>query len=72
MCIRDSFRKAADGYRENNIPIDMVYMDIDYMEDYKDFTVNQENFPGYWIESNSRNRHLLPYNLLLSDARETD
>ena len=41
----DDFRKAADGYRENNIPIDMVYMDIDYMEDYKDFTVNQENFP---------------------------
>ena len=24
----DDFRKAADGYRENNIPIDMVYMDI--------------------------------------------
>lgn len=40
----DDFRKAADGYRENNIPIDMVYMDIDYMEDYKDFTVNHEAF----------------------------
>lgn len=25
----------------------MVYMDIDYMEDYKDFTVNQENFPDF-------------------------
>ena len=25
----------------------MIYMDIDYMEEYKDFTVNQERFPDF-------------------------
>ena len=30
------FRKVAAGYRENHIPLDMIYMDIDYMDSYKD------------------------------------
>jgi alpha-glucosidase len=44
---KEDFRKVAEGYRGNDIPIDMIYMDIDYMEDYKDFTVNKENFPDF-------------------------
>ena len=36
-----------DGYRKNHIPLDMVYMDIDYMEDFKDFTLNKENFGDF-------------------------
>lgn len=38
-------REVARRYRENNIPLDSIYLDIDYMEDYKDFTVNKEAFP---------------------------
>lgn len=38
-------RRIADGMRENKIPCDAVHMDIDYMENYKVFTVNQERFP---------------------------
>ncbi len=41
------FREVAANYRNNHIPIDMIYMDIDYMEDYKDFTVNRERFPDF-------------------------
>lgn len=44
---KEDFVKVAEGYRKNDIPIDMVYMDIDYMQDFKDFTVNEENFPDF-------------------------
>ena len=43
----EDFRKVAAGYRENHIPLDMIYMDIDYMDSYKDFTLNPENFPDF-------------------------
>ena len=38
---------VVDSYRKRNIPIDAVYLDIDYMERYKDFTVNKETFPDF-------------------------
>ena len=44
---KEDFRTVAKGYRENHIPIDMIYMDIDYMQDFKDFTVNKKNFPDF-------------------------
>lgn len=43
----DEIRNVVNGYRNNGIPLDMVYMDIDYMQDYKDFTVNEERFPNF-------------------------
>ena len=30
---KEDFRHVADGYRSNRIPLDMIYMDIDYMQD---------------------------------------
>ena len=44
---KEDYREVAEGYRRNHIPMDMIYMDIDYMQDYKDFTVNKENFPDF-------------------------
>lgn len=38
-------REVADGHHEHGIPLDAIYMDIDYMERYKDFTVDKERFP---------------------------
>lgn len=40
----DEVREVVKNYRELGIPLDMVYLDIDYMERYKDFTVNEETF----------------------------
>ena len=44
---KEDYRKIADGYRSNHIPMDMIYMDIDYMQDFKDFTLNEKNFQGF-------------------------
>ena len=38
-------REVYEGFEKNNMPLDMIYMDIDYMQDYKDFSVNKERFP---------------------------
>lgn len=43
----DDFRKVADKHRQNGIPLDMIYMDIDYMERFKDFTVDMDKFPDF-------------------------
>lgn len=41
----EDIRAVVRGYRENHLPLDAVYLDIDYMQDYADFTVNPERFP---------------------------
>ena len=38
-------REIAAQYRKNHLPLDMICMDIDYMQDYADFTINKERFP---------------------------
>jgi alpha-glucosidase len=32
-------------YKENNIPLDVMWLDIPYMDGYADFTVNKTAFP---------------------------
>lgn len=39
-------RELADGFREHRIPCDALYLDIDYMDDYKCFTWNNDYFPA--------------------------
>lgn len=43
----EEIRQVAAGYRDNRIPIDSIYLDIDYMERYKDFTIHEETFPDF-------------------------
>lgn len=43
----DDIMEVIANYDENDFPLDMVYMDIDYMKDYEDFTVNEERFPDF-------------------------
>ena len=43
----DDIRQVVREHREKRVPLDSVYMDIDYMERYKDFTVNEETFPDF-------------------------
>ncbi len=46
-CNEDEIREVVKNYRDNHIPLDAVYMDIDYMDGYKDFTVSEERFPHF-------------------------
>ena len=41
----EDVREVARQYKEHDLPLDMICMDIDYMQDYADFTVNEERFP---------------------------
>lgn len=59
----EDFRTVVTKYRNEHLPIDMLYMDIDYMDAYKDFTVNPEefpDFPAFVAEMKAQNIHLVP------------
>ena len=56
-------RAVAKGYRDNDLPLDMICMDIDYMADFADFTVNKERFPdlaGLSGDMKQQGIHLIP------------
>jgi alpha-glucosidase len=59
----EDFKTVVKLHRENHIPMDMLYMDIDYMEDYKDFTVNPDefpDFPAFVKDMQEQDIHLVP------------
>jgi len=59
----DEVREVADEYDRAGIPLDSIYLDIDYMERYKDFTVSEErfpDFPAFVSEMKARGIHLVP------------
>lgn len=61
-CEQD-IRTVVEGYHGRGIPLDAVYLDIDYMERFKDFTVDTEkfpDFPGFVKEMKEQGVHLVP------------
>ena len=43
----EDFRDIARRYREAGIPLDAIYMDIDYMDGYASFTIDRDRFPHF-------------------------
>lgn len=39
--------EVLDNFNELELPLDCLYLDIDYMEDFKNFTINKEAFPDF-------------------------
>ena len=42
----EDVREIAQQYQAHGLPLDMICLDIDYMQDYADFTVNKKRFPN--------------------------
>lgn len=60
---QEDFLNVRDNHRKNNLPLDCIYMDIDYMDSFKDFTVNKKLFPDFkaFVEDMKENNiHLIP------------
>jgi alpha-glucosidase len=38
-------REVAGGFKAHNMPISAIHLDIDYLDGYRVFTVNEERFP---------------------------
>ncbi|POM69554.1 Alpha-glucosidase [Phytophthora palmivora] len=41
----DALRTVVSKYKSNNLPLDVIWSDIDYMKSYHDFTLDPTNFP---------------------------
>lgn len=59
----DDIQRVVEKYRSAHIPLDGVCLDIDYMDNYKDFTVSPERFPNFkqFVNEMKQNHvHLIP------------
>lgn len=59
----EDVREVVSSFENNEIPLDSIYLDIDYMSCYKDFTVNQEAFPdlkALITECKEKGVHIVP------------
>ena len=55
--------EVINGYDEAGIPLSAVYLDIDYMDGYMDFTVNEGTFPAIreWLAAKkAQNIRVIP------------
>ena len=48
---------SVTGFRDRHLPLEAQWADIDYMQDYKDFTVDEQNFGGLgaWVDGIQKN-----------------
>ncbi|MBQ9142846.1 MAG: alpha-glucosidase [Lachnospiraceae bacterium] len=56
-------REVAEKYRRNHLPLDMIYVDIDYMDGYRNFTIDKEAYPDFEElvkDMKAANIHLVP------------
>ncbi len=60
---QEEVRGVAEQHRRHHVPLDMIYLDIDYMQDYKDFTISEKGFPDFSAlveEMKQQHVHLVP------------
>ena len=58
-----ALQKVIIGYRNESIPLDAIWNDVDYLEDFKDFTIDEESYGdlGEFVdEIHKENIHYVP------------
>lgn len=59
----EDIRTVCKGYRSNGVGLDMIYVDIDYMQGFRNFTVDEHAYPNFGdfvAEMKEKNIHLVP------------
>lgn len=60
----DHLRSVIENYNKHKIPIDTIWSDIDYMENYEDFGYDKDNnykdLPQFVTDINSQGIHYVP------------
>ena len=51
---------VLNSYKKNNLPLDTIWSDIDYMVDYEDFTIDESRFPLDRLKEIMKNYHYIP------------
>jgi alpha-glucosidase len=44
---QDKVREVAESFDRHDLPCDAIFLDIDYMENFKDFTISEKRFPDF-------------------------
>lgn len=60
---QDMVQEALNQYKSQGFPLDAIFLDIPYMDNYVDFTVDRKNFPdlpGLANQLHANNQHLIP------------
>eukprot|EP00350_Pseudokeronopsis_sp_OXSARD2_P006763 CAMPEP_0170566262 /NCGR_PEP_ID=MMETSP0211-20121228/79712_1 /TAXON_ID=311385 /ORGANISM="Pseudokeronopsis sp., Strain OXSARD2" /LENGTH=176 /DNA_ID=CAMNT_0010887369 /DNA_START=731 /DNA_END=1262 /DNA_ORIENTATION=- len=59
----NALEEVIQGYEENAIPLDNLWSDIDYMFNYRSFTVDQNRFPylnNFVEDLHDKDMHFIP------------
>ena len=57
------YDQVIEGYRNADIPLSVIYLDIDYMDGFADFSVNPQTFPSIdqWVAKKGKEGiHVVP------------
>ncbi|KAI6223318.1 P-type domain-containing protein [Aphelenchoides besseyi] len=68
----DEVKSTIKRIQGAQIPIDVVYADIDYMERYKDFTTGAKNWSGFADYANELHKNDMKVTLIFDPAVEVD
>lgn len=59
----EDVRYVVKQYRDNHVPLDMICVDIDYMDGYRNFTIDEKAYPAFEElvqEMRQQKVHLVP------------